>query len=147
MTMNVAQNEQALKPLFEGIARNLTGRRCVVRFEEPKTPGAYGEASILSSGKGLIVIKPGYPPQEQYYYLLHEAAHIKLNHPAKPYPVDVFARARIEAEATQLCDRWYDLAKQERLKANTVYLPAPTPTDPRRQMRVTLSVRMLAGKK
>lgn len=128
-----AQPEPTRRERFEQTAEALTDRRVLLRFREPPTHEAAGEAYRAADAPGLamIDISPRLDIEAAYRALLHEAAHIALGHVDR-VPVTTAKQERSgavvlsesywqetnktdprEAEAGKLAEMWQEYAAKQ----------------------------------
>mgnify|MGYP001298736200 CR=1 FL=1 len=117
-------SDNVLRAMFAATAEHLTGKVIILRFTVPPAMNALGESYIDENGITRINIAPGVSVQEAYNILLHEAAHIRLDHPGKVTKAEMMLepfvdvrqvnsqpeRKQKENEAERLANQWREYA-------------------------------------
>jgi Zn-dependent peptidase ImmA (M78 family) len=70
---------KSLFDLFAAVGEHLSGRRIVLRFQQPSSRDADGMLTRLDNGRALIDVNPRATDDRQLYCFLHELAHAKLH--------------------------------------------------------------------
>lgn len=129
-------NNTELKSLCERVGTRLTGKPCLVRFQEPAWKGAKGTA-CKRNRTAVIDILPGLNSVEFLHVLLHELGHVKTLWTSWTVKVPEYAPGSLsipaafktsgtvslaEQAANQLAEQWLDYADRHADKHEGTWL-------------------------
>ena len=112
---------------WKAVAEKLSGRKVILRFQQPASKNADGELQCLSDGTALIDINPNLSSSREIWVLAHECFHAKSHFkemgridkrdalrkkPAQEKFNAFRAYDRMELEANTQANKWIEYAEK-----------------------------------